>query len=378
MSSVTNTVRGAIGHAISSKKSDGSPQLILLTGASGFVAAHVLNSLLQKGYSVRGTVRSDATAEKVRKTHSHLLSGDNSRLTFSIVPDVAQPGAFDEAVKGVDGVIHTASPCIIQVENNERDLLDPAIKGTTEILKAVQKNAPQVKRIVITSSFAAIVDLTQGARPVYTYTEKDWNPVTYEQAKGGDGGTAYCASKTFAEKAAWDFVENEKPKFNVATICPPMTYGPLDHDASLDHLNLSSADIYRLMNGSQKEPGPTVFPGTMTPLKSSAPNTDLIVVAFADVRDVGEAHVKAYENPQSSRYLIASGNFQYPDVCAIIKKALPSYASKVPDPSLTEKVETFAVDNSHARNALGLHFATLDQTISDTAKSLARLQEAQA
>ncbi|MCJ1460249.1 methylglyoxal reductase (NADPH-dependent) gre2 [Mycoblastus sanguinarius] len=357
MSSIINQAKTAASQFTGSKKAS---QLILLTGASGFVAAHVLNSLLQHGYSIRGTVRSEATAEKVRKTHSHLLNGDNSRLTFAIVPDVAKSGAFDKAVKDVDGVIHTASPFVMQVENNERDLLDPAIKGTTEILKAVQKYAPQVKRIVITSSFAAIVDPTQGARPGYTYSEKDWNPVTYEQAKGGDGGTAYCASKKFAEKAAWDFVEMEKPNFDVATICPPMIYGPLDHDASLDHLNTSSSDIYRFMNGSQKEVGPTAFP------------------AFADVRDVGEAHVKAYENSQGSRWLIAAGNFQYPDVCEIIRKALPAYASKVPDPSSTEKVDTFDVDNNHAKNDLGLHFIPLDQTISDTAKSLARLQEQKA
>ena len=270
---------------------------------------------------------------------------------------MAKPGALDEAVKGVDGVIHTASPFVLQVEDNERDLLDPAIKGTTEILKAVQKYAPQVKRVVITSSFSAIIDQTQGARPGYTYSEKDWNPVTYDQAKSGDGEMAYVASKTFAEKAAWEFVEKEKPNFSVSTICPPMVYGPLDHDASLDHLNTSSADIYRFMDGSQKEPGPTAFP------------------AFADVRDVGEAHVRAYENPQSSRYLITSGNFQYPDVCEIIRKVLPGYASKVPEPSSTEKVDTFAVDNSHARNDLGMHFTPLDQTIGDTAKSLAKLVE---
>ncbi len=359
MSSIITQVTETVGQITGSSKPKSS-QLILLTGASGFVAAHVLNSLLQHGYKVRGTVRSEATADKVRKTHSHLLKGDASRLTFAIVPDVAATGAFDEAVKGVDGVIHTASPFVMQVENNERDLLDPAIKGTTSILQAVEKYAPQVKRIVITSSFAAITDPTQGARPGYTYSEKDWNPVTYEQAKSGDGPTAYCASKTFAEKAAWDFVKEKKPNFDIATICPPMIYGPLDNDASLDHLNTSSADIYRFMNGSQKEPGPTTFP------------------AFADVRDVGEAHVKAYENPQGSRYLITTGNFQYPDVCEVIKKALPAYASKVPDPSSTEKVETFKVNNEHARKDLGMDFIPLDQTISDTAKSLARLQEAKA
>ena len=322
------------------------------------MAAHVLNSLLRHGYKVRGTVRSEATAAKVHRTHSHLLNGDDRRLTFSIVQDVAATGAFDEAVKGVDGVIHTASPFTLQVEDNERDLLEPAVKGTTSILQAVEKYAPQVKRIVITSSFAAINDLTRGVRPGYTYSEKDWNPVTYEQAKNGDGTTAYCASKTFAERAAWDFAKDKKPNFDIATICPPMIYGPLDHDASLGHLNASSADIYRFMNGSQQEPGPTAFP------------------AFADVRDVGEAHVKAYESPQSSRYFITSGNFQYPDICEIIKKVLPAYAAKVPDPSSTDKVETFRVDNEHARKELGLHFTPLDQTISDAAKSLARLEEA--
>ena len=266
----------------------------------------------------------------------------------------------------------------MQVENNERDLLDPAIKGTTSILGAVKAHAPQVKRIVITSSFAAIVDPTQGTRPGYTYSEKDWNPVTYDQAKTGDGGTAYCASKTFAEKAAWDFVEQQKPNFDIATICPPMVYGPLEHEANLDHLNTSSADIYRFMNGSQKEPGPTAFPGKQRTIPSSTVYTHMYHSAFADVRDVGEAHVKAFENPHGSRYLITSGNFQYPDVCEIIRKALPQYASKVPDPKLTEKVKTYYLDNSHARNDLGLHFRALEQTISDTAKSLARLQESKA
>ena len=247
--------------AIASNTAKRKPQLILLTGASGFVATHVLNSLLQHGYNVRGTVRSEASASKVRKTHSHLLNGDDSRLSFAIVQDVAKPGAFDEAVTGVDGVIHTASPFPMQVDNNERDLLDPAIKGTTEVLKAILKDAPQVKRVVITSSFASIMDLMQGNRPGYTYSEKDWNPITYEQAKSGDVQTAYCASKTFAEKAAWDFVKTEKPNFDLATICPPMVYGPLDHDTSLNHLNTSSADIFRFMNGSQKEVGQTVFPG---------------------------------------------------------------------------------------------------------------------
>ena len=241
--------------------SDKAGHLILLTGASGFVAAHILNSLLRYGYDVRGTVRSESAANRVRKSHGHLLEGKQSRLTFAIVSDVASSGAFNDAVKDVDGVIHTASPFVVEVEDAERDLLLPAIKGTTEIIQAVQTYAPQVKRIVITSSFASIVDLTLGNRPGYTYSEADWNPVTYDEAKTADGHVAYCASKAFAERAAWDFVKEKKPNFSLATICPPMVYGPIENDGHLAHLNTSSADIYRFMNGTTTEPGPTLFPG---------------------------------------------------------------------------------------------------------------------
>ena len=257
--------------------SDKAAHLILLTGASGFVAAHILHSLLHHGYDVRGTVRSEAAADRVRKTHGHLIEGKQSRLTFAIVPDVASPGAFNDAVKDVDGVIHTASPFAVEVADNERDLLLPAIRGTTEIIQAVQSYAPQVKRVVITSSFASIIDTSLGDRPGYTYSEKDWNPITYDQAKVADGSTAYCASKAFAERAAWDFVEEKKPNFSLATICPPMIYGPLENDANLAHLNTSSADIYRFMNGSAKEPGPTLFPGEFfftTFCPSSKPRLD--------------------------------------------------------------------------------------------------------
>ena len=85
--------------------------------------------------------------------------------------------------------------------------------------------------------------------------------------------------------------------------------------------------------------------------------------------------MKAYENPQSSRWLITTGNFQYQDVCEILKKILPDFSSKIPEPTSTPKVDTYAVDNSHARDELGIHFTPLEQTISDTAKSLVRLQE---
>jgi nucleoside-diphosphate-sugar epimerase len=332
-------------------------QTILVSGASGFVAAHVLTSFLQRGYNVRGTVRSEATAEKVKKTHSKYLK----QLSFAIVKDVAAPGAFDEAVKDVDGVIHTASPFVMEVENNERDLLDPAVKGTTEILKAIKKNNPVVKRVVITSSFAAIADPNQGARPGYTYTEADWNPVTWDAAKTGPGGVAYCASKTFAEKAAYDFVEKEKPNFTVSTICPPMVYGPLEHSVTdLSHLNTSAADIYRLINGTTKEVPETAFP------------------AFVDVRDVGEAHARAYETAGAAqqRYFIVSGNMSHQQICDIIREEVPEVKGKVPVGTPGSKgPETYWVSNAKAKKELGMDFISLRQCIKDTVNSLVKLEK---
>ncbi|KAF2489378.1 NAD(P)-binding protein [Lophium mytilinum] len=330
---------------------------ILISGASGFVAAHVLNAFLQRGYNVRGTVRSDATAEKVMKSHSKYLK----QLSFAIVKDVAAPGAFDEAVKDVDGVIHTASPFVMEVENNERDLLDPAVKGTTEILKAIKKNNPAVKRVVITSSFAAIVDISKGNRPGHTYTEADWNPVTWEAAKTGPGGVAYSASKTFAEKAAWDFVEKEKPNFTVATINPPMIYGPIEHGVTdLAHLNTSAADIYRFINGSTKEIPETGFP------------------AWVDVRDVGEAHARAYETAGAAqqRYFITSGNMTYREICDIIREEVLEVAAKVPQSAPGAKdPETYNVSNAKATTELGMTFIPLRQSITDTVRSLLKLEQ---
>jgi nucleoside-diphosphate-sugar epimerase len=157
-------------------------------------------------------------------------------------------------------VIHLASPFVLNATDYEKDLFDPAVNGTVGILKAVKKNAPQVKRIVITSSFASVLDPNKGTRPGYTYTEADWNPITREEAKRADGTVAYLVSKTLAEKAAFDFVESEKPNFSISTLLPPMVYGPLLHGVeSLSKLNTSSGDFYRLFNGSEKEVPETGF-----------------------------------------------------------------------------------------------------------------------
>ena len=178
-------------------------------------------------------VRSDEKAQKIAEAYPDV---SKDRLDFAIVKDIAKPDAFDKAIIAdppFEVVIHTASPFHFNITDTKKDLLDPgtyeptlypsisslypAIIGTTGILKAIKKSAPSVKRVVITSSFAAIIDGGKGMRPGYTYSEKDWNPITEEQAyQSAPGG--YRASKTFAEKAAWDFVEKEKPNFDLVTV----------------------------------------------------------------------------------------------------------------------------------------------------------------
>lgn len=157
-------------------------------------------------------------------------------------------------------VIHLASPFVLDSKDYEKDLYVPAVNGTESILKAVKEHNQSVKRVVITSSFAAVEDFPMGRRPGYIYTEEDWNPMTTEEAKKAGPAAAYLVSKTLAERAAYDFVKSEKPDFSITTLNPPMVYGPLLQDVeSMSKLNTSSADIYRLFNGSSKEVPDTSF-----------------------------------------------------------------------------------------------------------------------
>ncbi|KAF7134161.1 hypothetical protein CNMCM5793_005840 [Aspergillus hiratsukae] len=325
-------------------------ETILVTGASGFVASHIIQSFLEAGYEVRGTVRSSSTAERIRSRYPLFLK----QLSFAIVPDIATPGAFDEAVKGVRGVIHTASPFVLDVTDNERELLQPAIQGTLNVVKAVAEHNPNVRRIVVTSSFAAIVDLDQGFRPGYKYTEQDWNPCTYKTAKEtSNSGIAYCASKAFAERALWDWMAEHRPAFTVSTINPPWVFGPTIDDGS-SKLNESMEVIKNLINGSLQV----------------VPDNDF--AAFANVKDVAQAHLRAYvvEKAANERFLVAGGQFLYQDACDIIRRRFPQLENKVPKGMPGVRAETYIADCSKAQKYLGLQYQSLEATLVDTVDDL--------
>lgn len=327
-------------------------ETILITGASGFVASHIVQTFLEAGYKVRGTVRSDSTADKVKARYPKFAD----QLSFALVPDIAKAGAFDEAVKDVSGVIHTASPFNLHVQDNEKELLQPAIHGTLNVLKAVDEHNSNVQRVVVTSSFAAILDLDQGFRPGYRYTENDWNPCTYETAKETRSSSmAYCASKAFAERSIWEWMTDAKPKFSVATICPPWVFGPtIDGDNS--RLSESDEVLWELINGSRKE----------------VPDNDF--AAFVNAKDVAQAHLKAYtlEEAANQRFIIAGGQFLYQEACDIIRKRFPQLEDKVPKGTPGARMETYIVDGSKAKKVLGIEYHDLEDTLVEVVEDLSK------
>ncbi|KAE8382328.1 hypothetical protein BDV26DRAFT_299714 [Aspergillus bertholletiae] len=337
-------------------------ETVLITGASGFVATHIVDSFLRAGYNVRGTVRSKQTANKVRGTFPEY----KDKLSFAIVPDVSSAKAFDEVIQGVTGVIHTATPFQLIVKDKERDLLRPAIEGTINLLRSIKRNASLVRRVVHTSSFADMLDMSKGDRPGYIYTEADWNPMTYAQAT--DINTpdiaAYCAAKTLAEYAAWEFMATENPPFDLVTICPPCVFGPVKNaTASLSNLNTSSMEIYRLM------------------APASQPSHDMpptLVPAWVDVRDVAEAHLKAFEVPGAGgqRFLVAQGNFNSQQIADILRDRVAEVRDRVPLGKPRSGLgDIFGCDASKSEKVLGLRYRPLEEAVVDAARSFLKLEQ---
>lgn len=332
---------------------------VLVTGGSGFIAAHVLDVLLEHGHSVVTTVRSREKGNQILKSHG---SFDKDKLDFVLVQDMAEPEAFDAAVVSnppFNAVIHTASPFHFNVDDVEAQMLKPAIVGTTGILKSIQKYAPTVSRVVITSSFAALMHADKHPWPEHTYSEADWNPITREEAFDEDRDKAYCASKTFAERAAWDFMERERPNFTLSTMCPPLVLGPVVHYLnSLESLNTSNERIRDCTLGLFQE---------------SIPFSRVHI--FIDVRDMALCHVLAIEKAgaENKRFFTPAGYFSNRDIATVIWKHFPELRAKLPDESTPgggyPDQGVYKIDNSRVTEVLGITFRSFEECIIDTVKS---------
>ena len=341
-----------------------SKSIAFVSGASGYIALHVVNELLNAGYKVIGSTRSDKKAAEVEKKF-----GNNPNLKTVIVPDIAEPGAFDHVFEKygseIKVVLHVASPCFFNTTEYEKDLLLPAVNGTKSILESVKKYAPQtVENVVVTSSLAAIASPKRLSEPNAVVTERDWNGVTWEGA-GSDPITAYCASKKFAEKAAWKFLEENKSavQFKLTTVNPGYVFGPqLSDDSVREVLNASC----ELINGIvHSKPGSDIQP-------LSGP--------YIDVRDVAKAHILAFEKEEAfgKRLMLVEGAFSLQQVADIINKEFPqlreSIATGKPGTGKELLNKNAKCDPSKTKEILGFKLRDLSETVHDTVAQILKVE----
>ena len=235
---------------------------VLVTGASGYIALHCILELLNNGYEVKGSLRDRNREEEVRKSLGTKISNNN--LEFCKLNLLNDEG-WDDAASDCDYLFHIASPCIVEEPKNENDLITPALEGTLRALKAAYKS--KIKKVVLTSSIGAIA---------YGHNKSYCNPNDWTDTSKNVG--AYIKSKTIAEKAAWDFVNNLNDEaFTMTTIHPGMVFGPL---LSTDMEGISATLIANLIAGK--------FP--------ALPDIYFTVV---DVRDIARLHVQSLKKKES-------------------------------------------------------------------------------
>ncbi|KAK5050092.1 hypothetical protein LTR84_004212 [Exophiala bonariae] len=327
---------------------------VLVTGGSGFVAAHCIDQLLKAGHHVVFTVRTTEKGQNIIRNHRETST---KKLSFVVVEDIAAKGAFDTAVQSeppFEGVLHTASPFHFNVTDVKRDMLDPAINGTRGILWSIKKYAPGVSRVVLTSSFAAMA--RHGNHPAI-YDESVWSSLTAHDAELQGPFVAYSASKTLAEQAAWDFMDQEQPNFTLTTLTPPAVFGPVVHYLdSLNAINTSNTLTRDLIQGK---------------MKNSLPHSPIFL--WIDVRDLATAHVKALAEPKAKgkRIFVVAGFYRNSEIADAINKNFPQLQDRLPANYAAEPLSfPYEIDNSLSKEILGIQYRSLDECVRDSVNAM--------
>ncbi|BDG10769.1 SDR family oxidoreductase [Anaeromyxobacter paludicola] len=284
-----------------------TPARVLVTGGSGFIAGHCILQLLEQGHLVRTTVRALAKEGAVRAVldEAGLVNGDHLRFAPA---DLTRDDGWDEAVAGIDFVLHVASPVRPGHVEDPDDLIVPAREGTLRVLRAARDAG--VKRVVLTSAFHAV----SWGHPHgdHTFAEEDWTVLD------GPGVDAYGRSKTLAERAAWDFMAREGGTMELATMLPVAVMGPVMGR------DISGANHIVAMMLDGKMPG---FPRLFIPI--------------VDVRDVAAAHVLAMKaaGAAGERFLLSNGPaIAMKEIGATIRAELGEAAKRVPTRAIPDLV----------------------------------------
>ncbi|XP_051118713.1 phenylacetaldehyde reductase-like [Andrographis paniculata] len=306
---------------------------VCVTGASGYIASWIVRFLLHRGYTVKASVRDTKDPKKTE----HLLALDGAKERLQLFKaNLLEEGSFDALVDGCDGVFHTASPFFMgSTTDPQADFIDPALKGTLNVLGSCAKT-PSVKRVVLTSSIAAVFANGKPRTPEVVVDESWWStPEFCEQAQQW-----YMLSKTLAENAAWKFVKEKG--IDMVAINPSMVIGPLLQPT----LNTSSDAILKLINGAETYPNMTS--------------------GWVDVRDVANAHILAFENPSANgRYCTVGTVLHYSKLVDILLQLYPN--AKLPERCADDKpfTPTYQVSKEKAKS-LGVVFTPLEQSLKDT------------
>lgn len=271
---------------------------VLVTGISGFIAKRVALDLMNKGYAVRGTVRSLSSADAVRATLAG-AGADVSRLSL-VAADLLSTDGWAEAVQGCRYVQHIASPFPMNVPKDREALVPAARGGALRVLEQALKTG--VERIVLTSSTVAMM-YRANRPPEYPFTEKDWSDPEWSRA------SAYIVSKTRAELAAWEFMKTHGAEKKLAVVNPGFALGPaLDKDIGT---SLQTLELF---------------------LKRTYPAIPQTAFPTVDVRDLSLLHIAAMELPEAGgrRLLGCSDTLSMPEMATIMRAELGHAAQRVP------------------------------------------------
>jgi len=330
---------------------------VIVTGGTGYVASWIVKKLLEEGINVNATVRDPSDAQKVE--HLMAIAKASAGKLRLFKADLFDSASFDEPMQGCELVIHTASPFFITgIKNPEEELIRPAKEGTKNVLESAKRN-PTVKRIVHTSSVAAIYgdNADIASTPAGIFTEKEWNKTSSVEHQ------PYSYSKTIAEKEAWTIAKQQE-QWDMLIINPGWILGP---SLSKRKDSMSISTMIQFGDGTYK----SGVPESWSPI--------------VDVRDVAAAHIKAGYTPEASgRHIIVSGEATLFDIANMLRK---NFGDKYPFPrkqapkflfwliapmlGYTRKFVSRNVgiqikfDNSYSKTDLGMSYIPIEQTVKE-------------
>jgi nucleoside-diphosphate-sugar epimerase len=270
-------------------------ELVVVTGASGFIAQHTIKILLEKDFAVRGTVRDLGRIERLTSRLASVC--DVTNLEFAKA-DLSDDDGWDEAMVDAKYLLHMASPLPVEQPKDENELIVPARDGALRALKAAV--SANISRVVMTSSIASISSGLDASKP---FTEADWSDINQDIAP-------YPKSKTIAEKAAWEYIRSlpEEVAPELVMINPGFVLGPLiDPDTSASH------EVVRLL------------------LSGEVPGIPDIGFSLVDVRDVASAHVAALSavHAPGNRYICVTSFLAYFELAKIVKSHLAGTSYRI-------------------------------------------------